>query len=83
MQIEVWKLMFHDDEGIACSLHPSYAAAWADLLTTYAQVLVHDTGAELDEDVVAELLGDAGVQYRIDAVLLDPAFYRQVATSSS
>jgi len=84
MHIEVWKLMAHDDDGILCSLHPSYEAAWADLLNTYARVLIAYTGGgELNEDLVAELLGEEGIQYRIDSVLLNPAHYRQVATSSS
>ncbi len=83
MHIEVWKLMLDDDDGITCVLHPSYEAAWADLLNTYARVLIGATDKDLDEDVVAEVLGDAGIQYRIDSALLNPAHYRQVAASSS
>ncbi len=83
MHIEVWKLMLDDDDGITCVLHPSYEAAWADLLNTYGHVLIRSTDKELDETVVAEVLGDAGIQYRIDSALLNPAHYRQVAASSS
>lgn len=84
MHIEVWKLLLDDDDGITCVLHPSYEAAWADLLDTYGQILLRAAdGKDLDENVVAELLGDAGIQYRIDSALLNPAHYRQVAASSS
>jgi len=82
MHIEVWKLLL-DDDGITCILHPSYEAAWADLLNTYGHVLIRSPGKELDDNGVAEVLGDAGIQYRIDAALLNPAHYRQVAASSS
>ena len=83
MHIEIWTLMLDDDDGIACSLHPSYDAAWNELLRTYARILAGPAGEARDENVVAEVLGDVGIQYRIDSALLDPSKYRQVATSSS